>query len=293
MSTKLNRKASQEPESWCFSCSASNFQEPILETKITPSKSQKLFPLTNPRLPALSISPNKAITTGNKESHPEIKNHELAQLKTYFTPQSPASNFPIIQSISTNFTQSKQNQSTVNHILIPKLESINYSQRLSQYFQIIPNLNVTNLSNLANSSSLPKLNHHASSTISNCPTNHPQFDSTPLQIPLYQPALDPERALPNAPESEQCSQFNLNFNLSHLQELQELQELQDLNSSLPERALPNALATESESSSTNISPHQTLINPFNPLNLSPSQDLDLTQQLSNNLPITTCYRPNV
>ena len=153
MSTKLNRKASQEPESWCFPCSASNSQEPNLETQIISSKSLNLFPLTNPRLPALSIPPNKSITTGNKEAHSEIKNHELAQLNFYFTPQSPASNSQTTHPIPTNLIQPEQYHSTANNILIPKLASTNYLQLSPKYFQIIPNLSAINLSNLTNSSS--------------------------------------------------------------------------------------------------------------------------------------------
>ena len=87
MSTKLNRKASQEPESRCFPCSTSNPQEPNPEAQITSSKSLNLFPSTNPHLPAISIPPNKSITTGNKkEAHSELKNHELAQMNFFYAP---------------------------------------------------------------------------------------------------------------------------------------------------------------------------------------------------------------
>ena len=158
--------------------------------------------MTNPRLPAISIPPNKSITTGNKEAHSEIKNHELAQMNFYFTPQSPASNTPTTNLIPTNLIQIKQSQPTANNILIPKLAPTNYLQLSSQYSQIIPNLSVINFSNPENSPS-SNLNNHASSKISNRPINLPQLASTPLQIPLYQPALDPDRAHPNAPESAQ------------------------------------------------------------------------------------------
>ena len=153
MSTKLNRKASQEPESWCFPCSTSNSQEPNLETQITSSKSLNLFPLTNPRLPAISIPPNKSTTTGNKEAHSEIKNHELAQMNFYFTPQPPASNTPTTNLIPKKLFQIIQSQPTANNILIPKLAPTNYLQLSSQYSQIIPNLSVINFSNPENSPS--------------------------------------------------------------------------------------------------------------------------------------------
>ena len=159
--------------------------------------------MTNPRLPAISIPPKKSITTGNKkEAHSELKNHELAQMNFYFTPQSPASNTPITNLIPTNLIPTKQSQPTTNNILILKLTLTNYPQLSSQYFQIIPNLCVINLSNLENSPS-SNLNNHASSKISNCSINLPQLAPTPSQIPLYQLVLDPDRALSNAPEPAQ------------------------------------------------------------------------------------------
>ena len=142
MSTKLNRKASQEPEFWCFPCSTSNPQELNPKAQTTSSKSLNLFPLTNLRLLAISNPPNKSITTGNKNvAQSGSKNHELAQI---------------------NLTPTEQSQPATNNMLIPKLTPTNYSQPSSQYSQIIPKLIINNFINLEHLLS-SNLNFYASS----------------------------------------------------------------------------------------------------------------------------------
>jgi len=65
MPTKLNRKASQEPESWCILYQPGTSEEQILTQETSPSKSLNLFPLTNLHMPALPNSSNQSITSGN------------------------------------------------------------------------------------------------------------------------------------------------------------------------------------------------------------------------------------
>ena len=167
-------------------------------------------------------------------------------------PQSPASNTPAINLIPTERSQPATN----NTILISKFTPTNYSQLSYQYSQIIPKLTINNFINLENPPS-SNLNFYASSKIPNCIINLSQLASTPLQIPLYQHMLNPDRAYPNALEFKQLFTFNFIFILSHLQYLYLSQHL-----SKPERARPNALATEqSVSFSTQIPPYQHLLTP--------------------------------
>ena len=80
-------------------------------------------------------------------------------------------------------------------------------------------------------------------------------------------------------QSSQNSVIPLNpLNCSHFKELQ---KPQDLNSSLPERALPNTLAVESVSPSIQAQSSQNSVIPFNPLNLNTSQNLNLSQHTAN------------
>ena len=124
MSTKLNCKASQEPEFWCFLGSTSNPQEPNPKAQTTPSKSPNLFLLTNPRLLAIPNPPNKSTITGNlnmAQSGP--KNHELEHMIFHIAPQSPASNNSAINLIPTERSQPATN----NNLLISKFTPANYS----------------------------------------------------------------------------------------------------------------------------------------------------------------------
>ena len=65
LSTNLNRKASQEPESCCLPDSLENSQGPIPAPKINPGKSPHLSHLTKSRMSARLNPPNKYIKIGN------------------------------------------------------------------------------------------------------------------------------------------------------------------------------------------------------------------------------------
>jgi hypothetical protein len=65
MLIKLNRKASQEPESWCIPCQMGTPEGQIPTQEVFQSKSSNLFPLTNLQFPALPDPSNKSITSSN------------------------------------------------------------------------------------------------------------------------------------------------------------------------------------------------------------------------------------
>jgi hypothetical protein len=65
MPTKLNREASQEPESWCIPCQLGSHEGQTPTHEISPSKSLNLFPLTNLHMPALPNPSHQSITSGN------------------------------------------------------------------------------------------------------------------------------------------------------------------------------------------------------------------------------------
>jgi hypothetical protein len=65
MPTKLNREASQEPESWCNTCQHGSPEGQIPTQEIPPSKSLNLFPLTNLHMPAIPNPSHQSINSGN------------------------------------------------------------------------------------------------------------------------------------------------------------------------------------------------------------------------------------
>ena len=142
------------------------------------------------------------------------KNPELEHMISHIAPQSPASNHPATNLIPTERSQPATN----NNLLISKFTPTNYSRLSYQNSPIIPKLTINNFINLANPPS-SNINCYASSKIPNCIINLSQLALTPSQIPLYKHMLDPDGAHPNALESKQLFNFNLIFNLSHLQDL--------------------------------------------------------------------------
>ena len=138
MPTKLNRKASQEPESWCILYQPGTSEEQILTQETSPSKSLNLFPLTNLHVPVLPNSSNQSITSGNSTATAvlsetmqtlEPKNSDVAESKLL-----------IINPMAVNLSPSLSNISTIPIKLLVNSASTIISQSISLNLNILDHL---------------------------------------------------------------------------------------------------------------------------------------------------------